>query len=70
MTLFQGLYTALSCQTCTYLAYGWALAMDCRTITTSLGQAKTRSQVATQPWGEHGSFAHGGGTHAVVYRPS
>jgi DDE superfamily endonuclease len=36
MTLFQGLFTAPSWQTFTYLACGWALATDRHTITTYL----------------------------------
>jgi hypothetical protein len=36
MTLFQGLLTAPSWHTCTYLACGWALATDRHTITTSV----------------------------------
>ena len=34
MTLFQGIFTAPSWQTCTALACGWALASDRHTITT------------------------------------
>src|SRR5262245_21717943 len=34
MTLFQGIFTAPSWQTCTALAGGWALASDRHTITT------------------------------------
>jgi DDE superfamily endonuclease len=37
MTLFQGLFTAPSWQTVTSLAWGWALATDRHTITTSVG---------------------------------
>jgi hypothetical protein len=36
MTLFQGIFTAPSWPTCTYLACGWALARDRHTITTYL----------------------------------
>jgi hypothetical protein len=36
MTLFQGIFTAPSWQTFTYLAQGWALARDRHTITTYL----------------------------------
>lgn len=36
MTLFQGIFTAPSWQTFTYLACGWALARDRHTITTYL----------------------------------
>ena len=36
MTLFQGILTAPSWQTFTYLACGWALARDRHTITTYL----------------------------------
>jgi hypothetical protein len=36
MTLFQGIFTAPSWPTFTYLACGWALARDRHTITTSL----------------------------------